>query len=83
MYSLTVYPPYDSSAVRVVRVTPGRQGNHRPPLVLARLNSMVAVGATAAVSFPLGSVVIVGSHVMPGAGLMPRMISRARTALNQ
>ena len=70
-----MYPPYDSSAVRVVRVTPGREGNHRSPLVLARLDPMVAVGTTAAVSFPLSPVVIVGSHVMPGGGVMSGMIS--------
>ena len=79
MYSLTqtlntVYPPYDSSAVRVVRVAPGRQGNHRSTVVLARLNPVVAVGTTAAVSFPLSSVVIVGSHMMSVTGMMPRMI---------
>ena len=79
-----MYPPYDSSTVGVVRVAPGRERNHGNPLVLARRGPVVTVvGTTAAVSFPLGSVVIVGSHVMPGAGLVPRMISRARTALNQ
>ena len=44
-------------------------------MVLARRNPVVAVGTTAAVSFPLSSVVIVGSHVMPGGGVMSGMIS--------
>ena len=72
---LTLYPPYDSSAVGVVRVAPGWEGNHRSPLVLARLNSVVTVGTTAAVSFPLSPVVIVCSHVMPGVGMMSGVIS--------
>ena len=80
--SHTLYLPDDPSAVRIVRVTPGWEGNQRSPLVLARLNTVVAVGTTAAVSFPLGSVVIIGSHVMSAVALMSRMISGARTALN-
>ena len=72
-----MYPPYDSSTVGVVRVAPGRERNHRSPLVLARRGGPVVtvVAATAAVSFPLGSVVIIGSHVMSGAEVMPRMVS--------
>ena len=71
-----MYPPYDSSTVGVVRVAPGRERNHGNPLVLARRGPVVTVvAATAAVSFPLGSVVIIGSHVMSGAEVMPRMVS--------